>query len=174
LPKTITHGAKLREVDILVEEFVADVTGLGGKLGVVLVQLPPSLAFDPQLAGPLFTTLANQLRVPLACEPRHSSWFEPEVDAELARRGVARVAADPARVPFAAVPGGDRMLTYWRLHGSPHMYRSAYGVERLTSLLAEIEKDRGAATPWCMFDNTASSAAIEDALLLQALAKHEA
>ena len=32
---------------------------------------------------------------------------------------VARVAADPAKVPAAAEPGGWRGLAYYRLHGSP-------------------------------------------------------
>jgi uncharacterized protein YecE (DUF72 family) len=104
------------------------------------------------------------------CEPRHASWFELEADAFLVDRAVARVAADPARVPAAASPGGWRGMTYRRLHGSPDMYRSAYGAERLRDYVSAIERDRteGRAT-WCMFDNTAASAALGDALQLSRL-----
>jgi uncharacterized protein YecE (DUF72 family) len=47
------------------------------------------------------------------------------------------------------------------------MYRSAYGAERLGGYAARIgaAAARGAET-WCMFDNTASSAATADALAL--------
>jgi len=37
----------------------------------------------------------------------HESWFGVEAERMLRRHGVARVAADPARVPPAAEPGGD-------------------------------------------------------------------
>jgi uncharacterized protein YecE (DUF72 family) len=78
---------------------------------------------------------------------------------------VARVAADPARVPEAGMPGGWRGLAYWRLHGSPIMYRSRYGAERLEPYAQAIEAELAAGRDaWCMFDNTASSEAIADAL----------
>jgi len=78
-----------------------------------------------------------------------------------------RVAADPAKVPGAELAGGWRGLTYLRLHGSPVMYRSAYGEERLRSYANAITVDLAAERPtWCMFDNTASSAALGDALRL--------
>jgi uncharacterized protein YecE (DUF72 family) len=80
---------------------------------------------------------------------------------------VARVAADPARVPLAAVPGGWRGLAYFRLHGSPVMYRSSYDEARLDDYAASIGAELdGGRTAWCMFDNTASSAAGGDALSL--------
>jgi uncharacterized protein YecE (DUF72 family) len=76
------------------------------------------------------------------------------------------VAADPARHPGAGEPGGWRGLAYLRLHGSPIMYRSSYG-DRIAgyaaALKAEAEAGREA---WCVFDNTASSAATGDALAL--------
>ncbi|WP_404829576.1 DUF72 domain-containing protein [Sphingomonas aliaeris] len=47
------------------------------------------------------------------------------------------------------------------------MYRSAYGEERLRQYAELITSEVSAGTPvWCMFDNTASSAALGDALLL--------
>ena len=80
---------------------------------------------------------------------------------------VPRVAADPANVPAAGQPGGWRGLSYRRLHGSPVMYRSAYGAERLRSYADAIAADIAAGrTSWCMFDNTAASAALGDALAL--------
>jgi uncharacterized protein YecE (DUF72 family) len=90
-------------------------------------------------------------------------------DALLEDLGVARVAADPAIVPAAALPGGWRGLGYWRLHGSPLVYRSSYDDGRLDLYAALLREERLAGRPaWCMFDNTAGSAAVGDAAGLAA------
>lgn len=169
LPKTISHGRKLAECDDLVDAFLGEVSALDGKLAILLLQLPPKLEYDPVLVETFLTRLLSLTPARLVCEPRHPSWFEPGPDALLERLGVARVAADPARVPAAAVPGGWRGLTYFRLHGSPVMYRSSYDDGRLDSYAATIRADLDAGREtWCIFDNTASSAALGDALALAA------
>ena len=80
------------------------------------------------------------------------------------RRGSTRV---PALVPAAAEPGGWRGLAYYRLHGSPATYRSSYDDGRLEAYARRLAG--GTAPAWCIFDNTASSAATSDALKLKAL-----
>ena len=170
LPKTISHERKLAGCEDLLARFLDEAAPLGEKLGVLLVQLPPKLGFDAALAEDFFATLGARTAARIVCEPRHPGWFGAEADAWLEHCGVARVAADPAIVPAAAVPGGRRGFAYWRLHGSPVMYRSAYGAERLASYAEEIRAEIAASgEAWCMFDNTASSAATGDALALQAM-----
>jgi uncharacterized protein YecE (DUF72 family) len=170
LAKTITHKQRLSDAQALVESFIEEVGGLGATLGVILVQLPPSLAFDPAVAAAFFDGVASRMQVPLVCEPRHPSWFEADAEALLGERRIARVAADPAKVPAAAVPGGWRGLTYYRLHGSPVPYRSSYEQERLEAYARSMAADLGEGRDvWCIFDNTASSAATGNALDLQAL-----
>ena len=169
-PKTITHVSKLVDCGELVERFLEETRPLGDKLAVILVQLPPKLAFHEALAESFFTLLAERASPKIACEPRHPSWFEDEADALLDRLRVARVAADPAIVPAAASPGGWRGFAYWRLHGSPSMYRSSYDNARLEAYARAI-RDAGAAETWCMFDNTAASQATGNALELMAKLK---
>lgn len=167
LPKTITHLQKLVDCEALLDTFLAETGGLGAKLAVLLVQLPPKLSFEDGTAAAFFAALRQRTSAALACEPRHPSWFEAPADALLQSFEVARVAADPAILPVAACPGGWRGLSYWRLHGSPAMYRSPYGPERLAGYAAQLSQERNAGRDvWCMFDNTASSAATGDALLL--------
>lgn len=167
MPKAISHERKLAGCGDPVARFLEETSPLGDKLGVLLLQLPPKLAFDAVLAEDFLGGLSRLTAAAVACEPRHPSWFEADADRLLAGLGVARVAADPAVVPAAAEPGGCCRLRYWRLHGSPVMYRSAYGPERLETYAAPLA---AAATEgsevWCMFDNTASSAATADALWL--------
>lgn len=168
LPKEITHKRRLTDCSAPLAEALAEMAGLGDRLGILLVQLPPSLAFEPAVAEGFFAGLRSLWDRHVACEPRHPSWFEGEADALLEGLRVARVAADPAKVPAAAEPGGWRGLAYYRLHGSPAVYRSSYDDGRLEAYAARIAAETGPA--WCIFDNTASGAATSDALKLRDLA----
>ncbi len=166
MPKAITHTRRLVGATEPLERFLAEAGQLGAKLGPLLVQLPPSLAFDTRVAGTFFTLLRERFDGLLVCEPRHPSWFGAEAEALLSAFQVARVAADPAIVPVAAVPGGWRGLAYYRLHGSPNMYESAYSEAYLNELAQRISLAPQPA--WCVFDNTALGAATTDALELLA------
>lgn len=165
LPKAITHVRKLVECGEALAGFAAETAGLGEKLAVLLVQLPPSLAFDETVADPFFAQLGRMTNAAVVCEPRHPSWFEPAADDLLDQWRVARAGADPARVPAAASPGGWPGLRYLRLHGSPQIYRSSYDDERLEGY-ARLLRDAHDAPAWCIFDNTAGSAATGNALAL--------
>jgi uncharacterized protein YecE (DUF72 family) len=167
LSKEITHKRRLVDCAEPLASALAEMEGLGDKLAILLVQLPPSLAFEPAAAGAFLTDLRNRWDRSIACEPRHPSWFEGEAGALLAGLRVARVAADPARVPAAAAPGGWSGLAYYRLHGSPVPYRSSYDDGRLEAYAERLAAAPGEA--WCIFDNTASSAATGDALKLMAI-----
>lgn len=168
LPKAITHDARLRGSGDALSHFADEIAGLGRKLGGVLVQLPPSLAYDARIAETFFAMLRRRIAAPVACEPRHASWFEPRVDRLWQRHAIARVAADPARLPAAAVPGGDPRSTYWRWHGSPRMYYDAYSDAALAALAHDLRAQSGR-QHWCIFDNTAGGHAVADAARLQAL-----
>jgi uncharacterized protein YecE (DUF72 family) len=166
LPRSLTHEARLVGGGQLLEAFLAEAGALGDRLGVLLVQLPPSLDFDPKVAGAFFDDLRIRFQGLVACEPRHPSWFGGEAEALLRESRVARVAADPAVVSEAQVPGGWTGLSYWRLHGSPRMYHSAYSERDLMRLADEVTGVEGEA--WCIFDNTAAGAATGQALDLVA------
>ena len=165
VPKTITHGAKLVGCEALLDAFVTEVSeGLGEKLGPLLVQLPPSLAFDADVAGAFFAALRQRSDRSIVCEPRHVSWFEPDAEALLVAHRAARAAADPARHSAGGTPGGWPGLAYWRLHGSPRMYYSSYDDAYLSTLARAVRAHEGEA--WVIFDNTTSGAAAANALRL--------
>jgi uncharacterized protein YecE (DUF72 family) len=165
LPKAITHALRLRDCEAEIGRFAEETGGLGAKRGPVLVQLPPSLAFDAAPASAFFTGLSARLGGPIVCEPRHASWFEPAADALLVGHRIARVAADPAPVPAAAVPGGWPGFAYVRLHGSPSIYRSGYEQDARAEWVGRIRPLAETGTPaWVVFDNTTSGRATPDAL----------
>lgn len=168
LPKTITHLAKLRACAAQLDEFLGQAAGLGEQLGCLLVQLPPSLAFDLEVAGPFLDLLRTRWGGAVSLEPRHASWFTGEVDRFLAARRVARVLADPVLHPGGERPGGWDGLAYLRLHGSPRTYYSSYPVEVLQALAGRLAlASREGQQVWCIFDNTAAGAAVGNALELQ-------
>ena len=164
LPKEITHVRKLRNSRVPLERFLEESAGLGVKRGPLLVQLPPSFEFDARVVGRFFDLLRSLYEGPVACEPRHPSWFERGVKL-LTRYEVAQVAADPPCVPAAGQPGGWAGLAYYRLHGSPRTYWSAYSDEALDRLASSLYGHHGEV--WCIFDNTAAGAAFENAWYVQ-------
>ncbi|MBF9197356.1 DUF72 domain-containing protein [Microvirga sp. BT290] len=167
-PRAITHERRLRDVSDLLDRFLSEVKGLGRKLGPLLIQLPPRLGFLAGVADCFLSELRTRIEGSIVCEPRHASWFTPEVEALLAELRIARVAADPAPVSGADQPSSWRGLAYYRLHGSPRIYYSAYSAEYLAANAERLVCD-AAAEVWCIFDNTAAFAATNDALATKAL-----
>lgn len=169
LPRAITHDARLYRVAPLLQAFLGEVGHLGDKLGCLLVQLPPSLAFDARTAATFFAMLRRRWHRGITCEPRHASWFSARAEALWQRHGIARVAADPALDATAAQPAGTATPAYWRWHGTPRLYYSDYADDTLRSLAERV----AAATPhpdeaWVIFDNTALGHALDNAATLQA------
>jgi len=167
LPKTITHEARLVDCGALFARFLEGVGELGDRLGPLIVQLPPRAAFDPATAETFFAEVRRQYDGPVACEPRHASWFDEAANALLAAHRIARVAADPVLHPGADEPGGWRGLIYVRLHGSPETYRSKYGEAAIAATAEAIAADPEAGAAWVIFDNTMLGHAFFDALALK-------
>lgn len=170
LPRTVTHEQRLAGCDDLLDRFFEEVGGLGDKLACLLVQLPPSFAFDAALTEAFFAVLRARFAGALAMEPRHASWFTAEADALLEAAQVARVLADPVRHEAGRAPGGWPHRMYLRLHGTPRVYYSSYETPVLQQLATRLlQADAQGADCWCIFDNTASGAAVGNALDLQRL-----
>jgi uncharacterized protein YecE (DUF72 family) len=164
LPKAITHEAGLRASGPALDRFAAEVDGLGGSCTSTTASLSPSRAFDARVAGTFFAMLRRRFACGLAVEPRHPSWFGEPADALWEKHAIARVAADPARFPEAAVAGGAGPWRYWRWHGSPVIYRSGYDGGALAALRADVQANtpRGARA-LVVFDNTTLGHAAGDA-----------
>jgi uncharacterized protein YecE (DUF72 family) len=166
IPKEITHQLRLQNAATALDEFLETVAGLGTKLAVLLVQLPPSLQLDGDIAETFFSALHQRSSCSIVCEPRHSSWFGAIGLALLKACGVGLVQADPSpveRVEFAVNPAAP---IYYRLHGSPKIYYSRYSLDYLRSLATTLATQPNA---WCIFDNTAQRWATQNAFELQQL-----
>ena len=169
-PKTMTHEQRLVGCEALANTFLQQAEGLGEKLSVILVQLPPSLPFEADTARAFFDMLGKKTKARLVCEPRHSSWFDAEAEALLIDHRIARVAADPPPVPGAAMPGGWPGLAYFRWHGVPRIYYSDYDAETLDRIGHQVKAAAASgAEVWGIFDNTAHGHALGNALAVDAM-----
>lgn len=162
MPKRITHELRLQHCGTALDEFLAQCLQLEEKLGCLLIQLPPSLRYEPEIAGAFFDALRRRFAGAVVLEPRHASWLAAATLLQAFEIGW--VTADPAVIEPGDAWQGVR---YWRLHGSPQIYHSAYGPERLQAYSRLLRRSVEHGTPtWCVFDNTASGHAVTDALTL--------
>ena len=169
LSKRVTHELKFQHAVPALQEFISLAMEFGEKLGPVLVQTPPSLEAEDHVLDFLeqFRELFDGT---LVMEPRHPSWTKAPIHVRLKELRIARVAADPAKVPDLAEPGGDRSTAYFRLHGAPRIYWSVYTDEMLMEWAGRIREAMGASKDvWVIFDNTARDAAFPNALRMREL-----
>jgi uncharacterized protein YecE (DUF72 family) len=166
IPKLVTHDRALTRARDPLVRFIDEIAGLGTKLGPLLLQLPPSFAFEPRRVGRFLDVLRRLHGGPVVCEPRHASWTSAAAGRTLQSFRIARVAADPPRAEGLGEPGGAADLVYYRWHGSPRAYFSPYSGATLHRLADEIKAQK--AETWCIFDNTGSGAAAANALDLSA------
>jgi uncharacterized protein YecE (DUF72 family) len=168
LPKTITHDRRLSDVADLLARFLDEAGGLGGKLKTLLAQFPPNFAFSAGLVSDFFTRLREKYLGPIACEPRHPTWFTQDAALVLNEAGIDLTAADPP--PCHEAPRWDSMPSpvYFRFHGAPKIYFSDY-TKGVLAKLAQRLVTLPPGTVTCIFDNTAAGLATDNALTLKRL-----
>jgi uncharacterized protein YecE (DUF72 family) len=162
IPKEITHTRAMKDIGDSFNTFLDDIVSLGEKRGPLLCQLPPSLEFNYGGMKTAFNTLRNADQGHIVIEVRHKSWASAEALELLKSYAIDRVLADPASV-WPAEDFSDPPR-YVRLHGKPKIYYSSYSVEQIRAFSKLLAPDS-----WCVFDNTASGAATENALTMLAV-----
>jgi len=102
LPQTVTHE-KLRELDSSIEGELDRFAELmqplnhSGKLGCLLIQLPPSYRRDLDHLERFLSILPHGFRY--AIEFRHKSWMNPETWTTLSKYNVANTIVDEPLLP---------------------------------------------------------------------------
>jgi uncharacterized protein YecE (DUF72 family) len=125
LPKSISHGRRLKGSAGPLASFLRRVRHLGSKLGPVLLQLPPTLRCDIGLLEQFLNSTPEAREHQIALQARHESWFDPLAMYDLRRLGVAVVIEHSDRYPEAPhVPTAP--FVYLRFHGPGQMFASRY------------------------------------------------
>lgn len=158
----ITHLKKLRNVKDSLKRFYEAASGLDGKLGVILFQLPPSFRSDRDVFAEFITLLPPTYRV--AFEFRHASWLCKEIYELLRENNAAFCISDTAgRYPYAEELTAD--FVYLRLHGSRILYGSDYSEDELSAWAVKIRNWGKSA--YVYFDNDYMGYAVQNALRLK-------
>lgn len=95
--RKVTHFTRLKPEGLdSLEFFLKRLKPLeaAGKLGSVLLQLPPKLERDDSRLATFLTAIPKRESLPWAMEFRHESWHCAEVEELLRQHGIAWVAAD--------------------------------------------------------------------------------
>jgi uncharacterized protein YecE (DUF72 family) len=164
-PRYITHMLRLDHMEAALANFFASgVLALGTKLGPILWQLPPQMAYeaaridhflsllprdgrsaaalarrhDDRVNGRAFVQAPRGLRIRHALEVRHPSFENPAFISALRRHEVAVVVADTAR-RWPVIEDITADFVYVRLHGDEELYASGYGSRALDDWAARID-----------------------------------
>ncbi len=168
LSNVFTHEQKLKKGEKNLKENLNTICHLKNKLGCLLIQLPPSLSYVPHIAESFFSEVRDSYQGPIALEPRQGTWDQASALALNDKYLISRVIADPE--PYVRgshfEPAAASMI-YFRLHGSPEIYKSKYEYPRIQKYAERIQilQNRGHQV-WCIFDNTTFGFATSNALEL--------
>ncbi len=128
-PRALTHAKRLYAPESWLARIARGLTRLGSRAGVLLVQLPPSAAFDRARLAYFLQCVPVGMRV--AMEFRHPSWHQDTTFGLLQEHGAAYCVMSGANLPciLRATAG----FVYVRLHGPDHhhMYAGSYGDDEL-------------------------------------------
>ena len=165
LHKDFIHTSRFREFGPQLKEVIDSICCLKEKLDVILVQLPPSLDFDYETVQKFITSFRNYYSGGIVWEPRHISWSCTKAMDLLKDYGISKVCADPEPCPSNDALLNNDDCRYYRLHGTPEIYKSRYSPEFIKKLSAKIKSNQQKV--WCIFDNTTFGYATENALELK-------
>ena len=173
----LTHVRKLRDPEEPVARLLRAASGLGPKLGPILLQLPPTLKADPALLQACLAEFSRarlpggrgQLRI--AVEPRHGSWWTEEVRQVLAAHDAALCWADRLGRPVTPLwPTAG--WGYMRFHEGTADPWPSYGEPDLRSWVERIRHAwPGDADVYVYFNNDPGGAAVVNSAVFAALAR---
>lgn len=159
-PRLITHYKKfnnaLREANDFYE---LAREGLREKLGCVLFQMPPNFTYSETNLQNILSTLDRSFTN--ALEFRHESWWNAKVLQALRQNGIVFCGISYPDLPedvIRSVP-----VLYYRFHGVPQLYASAYSARKLGEVADVIKSYRGIEDVYIYFNNDIHAAAIRNA-----------
>jgi uncharacterized protein YecE (DUF72 family) len=170
----LTHVKRLRDPEEPVAKLMAAAAGLGGRLGPVLLQLPPNLPADPDRLAACLAAFARHRRagrggpgepgggIRVAVEPRHPSWWTDEVRQVLTGHGAALCWADQHSRPVTPL-WRTAGWGYLRFHQGAAQPWPRYGPRALRAWLERVAATwPDEATVYVYFNNDPGGAAVAD------------
>ena len=138
-PQTITHEARLVSTASELERFLAVLKPLreADRFVAALLQLPPSLPFEPATTRAFYESLPRDL--PVAVEFRERSWLVPESLALLREFGLAYVTVDGPHLPIELSVTAPFAYVRFHGHGRSIWYDYTYSNEELAAWVPRVQ-----------------------------------
>ncbi|MBS1688273.1 MAG: DUF72 domain-containing protein [Bacteroidetes bacterium] len=172
ISRYITHIKRLKEPEESLQKFFDVFEPMKDKMGPVLVQLPPSLKFDPEVAAHFFTVLKKDYRdYKFAFEVRHETWLHNDGLDLMAKYDIAFVISQSgAGFPYSEMVTSKNI--YIRFHGPAALYASLYTDKTLLEFAGKFRKwIKEGHTIWTFFNNDYNGYAIHNAETLKKMMK---
>jgi uncharacterized protein YecE (DUF72 family) len=158
--KGITHYKQFHNTEKFMSDFYSVVEeGLKEKLGCVLFQLPPRVAYTEERLDRIMDSLDPAFNNVL--EFRHSTWWNEGVYKKLAKNKISFCGMSHPDLPEDIIQ--NTRILYYRLHGVPELYKSPYTVKQLEKIADEIEASGKTKTAYIYFNNDIGGSAIKNA-----------
>lgn len=167
-PRALTHARRLHAPEYWGGRITAAWDRLGDKRGMLLVQLPPTMARDDARLDYFLGRLPWW--VPAAVEFRHPSWVCDDVFALLEHHAAAYVVTSGAGLP--CVLRATAAAVYLRLHGPDRdwLYGGSYSEDDLHWWADRIfEWQRQCRDVYAYFNNDGGGNAVRNARTLRTL-----
>ena len=159
-PRAITHYKKFNDTTELITSFYNTINdGLQDKLGPVLFQIPPSYNYTEEKLDKILNALNPAFMNVL--EPRHISWWQPEIYEKLAQHNISFCGMSHPALPGEIIQ--NTPVVYYRFHGVPDLYRSPYSTADLQNVIDTIKSNENTNEAWFYFNNDIDASAIGNA-----------
>lgn len=165
LNRRFTHDCKLKIDKEDLRMNLSAISELGEKWGSLLLQFAGKQQFQPKDMEVFYKTIRERFHGAIALEARNLSWMSEDSMALMQEYGVSKVDADPEKCPGKLNFEFPEKIKYYRLHGSPEIYKSDYDQNYLNELFKKISAQH-AGDVWCIFDNTAYGHATNNAVTI--------
>ena len=164
VPRLITHYKKFCDCARLIDDFYSLVTkGLKEKLGAVLFQLPPKYNYTTERLDMIVNSMYKEFTNVI--EFRDASWWSSAVFNRLKKEKLIFCGIDYPGL--SNDPVITNKIVYYRFHGQPRLYYSAYKKKELINFADIIVKSKKVDKVYAFFNNTATAAAIKNATWLK-------
>jgi uncharacterized protein YecE (DUF72 family) len=167
LSRYITHMKKLHDPDEPLEKFFTVFEPLQKLMGPVLVQLPPMVKFNYDLAENFFKALKVYRKNEFVLEVRHDSWLKDDSLTLMSKYNIGLVISQSGKVfPYSEMVTAKNI--YIRFHGPKELYASQYSTQMLASYANKFASwiDEGHLI-WAFFNNDIHGYAFADAKRLK-------
>jgi len=163
-PRLITHYKQLNDCHNLLDDFYNTVQeGLKEKLGTVLLQFPAKTVYSEDFLQRIIQNL--NASVNNVIEFRDVSWWNQHVLLTLSAYNISFSGISITNLPEEIIT--NTALIYYRFHGIPKLYYSQYPTQKIKDFSKELQEKAGGRTAYIFFNNTATLAAINNAMELQ-------